>query len=187
MTVQEIEQLLESIADRLKAVSTELASIESDVKELGEKVDKIGHAIDAHVEIEEAMPEDRLTLMQATAVRHYLTRGSQSRAWCLIDDEGNQCHVFEHAQPERNTYPLFKQAGYCEDFEAMAPGALHVWATHPIEALVYEHEGWLRVAHVMYKPPGARSDDSALEALSDKGETLWQDASEGDQPGDIPF
>jgi uncharacterized protein YprB with RNaseH-like and TPR domain len=95
------------------------------------------------------------------------TKNSNSQMWRCITHDNERVNVFSHADPTRNTYLLFQEAGYVE-MEMMADNEQMGWKNHPIGVVLGKSADgkWWEVKHVAKRPDGATPDPIYIPDLA---------------------
>jgi hypothetical protein len=104
------------------------------------------------------------------------TRSSASPLWRCLTADGLMVNVFKHADPLKDNFLLFVDAGYASEMEKMQIGDELIWTTHPVRCVVQADGGWWRIADVETRARGAYPDPpeaiAAVEADREEFATL---------------
>lgn len=100
------------------------------------------------------------------------TRNSASSLWrCLTADgltaDGLTVNVFKHADPLKDSFLLFVDAGYASEMEKMQPGDELIWTANPVRCVVQADGGWWRVVDVETRAHQAYPDPPEMVALAE--------------------
>lgn len=100
-----------------------------------------------------------------THVERGESKGSGSPKWEFKNDEGERYWAFAHHKPERNTIPLFVEAGYT-DLMDMQLGDVQRWQKHPITITAIKEDDFWKALSVEPKPEGAKPDSSLIDVIT---------------------
>lgn len=86
------------------------------------------------------------------------TQNSKSPMWTCYTDVGLKVNIFKHLDPDKDTFGLFKRAGYGPEMEALAVGQELAWRSHPIAVQMEKVRDWWTVTVVAPRLPEAVPD-----------------------------
>jgi DNA polymerase III subunit epsilon len=92
-----------------------------------------------------AVPDQyRIVQMERAA-----TKNSNSPMWRCMTDTGERVNVFEHSDPAKDTFHLFKTALYGGYMQAMKVGDVLEWNAHPIVVEMKKKGEWWEITNVL--------------------------------------
>jgi len=90
-------------------------------------------------------------------IERTVTKNSQSPMWRCTTADGQTVNVFQHANPERDTFDIMYTAGYGE-LMVMTTGEVKHWRNHPIKATLTKDGQWWKLAAVEPRADNAEAD-----------------------------
>lgn len=92
-------------------------------------------------------------------VQRGITKNSGSPMWRCTTSDYEKVNVFKHTDPDKNSFELFREAGYELPFIALeTPGETDLWKQYPIEVEMRKVGPWWEVVKVTPRPIGAVPD-----------------------------
>lgn len=90
------------------------------------------------------------------------TKGSGSPMWRCVTSDAQTVNVFQHENPERDTFGLLLMAGYA-GFVELELGEVQYWRNYPIKVALVKEGQWWKLAAVEPRPKDAEADaDQAI-------------------------
>lgn len=86
------------------------------------------------------------------------TSGSKSPMWRCTTSEGDQVNIFSHNDAWKDSFRLFREAGYGAEMISMALDSALVWETEPINITMCKSGQWWNVIAVEKRPEGSMPD-----------------------------
>jgi len=86
------------------------------------------------------------------------TSNSKSPMWRCRTDDGIKVNVFQHNDPEKNSFRMFEGTDYEPLMSDMKVGDILAWKNHPIEVTLRKNGDWWNLVSVESRPTVPLSD-----------------------------
>ena len=86
------------------------------------------------------------------------TAGTKSPLWRCTTSDGDQVNVFKHDDAKKDTYHLFREAGYWFEMSTMPLDSALNWETEPVVITMVKDGKWWNVVGVDKRPKNAVPD-----------------------------
>lgn len=99
------------------------------------------------------IPTHKIISMEAA-----VTKTSQSKMWRCLCESGEKVNIFQHADPGKDSFHLFAEAGFEQDLAALETGMILTWKQHPIGVIMAKSGEWWNAVAVFPREEGQVPD-----------------------------